>query len=153
MAPAAFVPLAADLGEMDASPAPAKRAPLVYVGSALGIETKRNLVAMLREAAATDRGLELWGSGWGEVGPEDLRPFYRGILPHGELASCYAGAGAVLGATMDGQRDAGMVNNRVFEALARRRRPSAHIIFRAAARCHADSPWRRVAAAPRPPRG
>lgn len=30
----------------------------------------------------------------------------------------YSQAMAVLGMTMDGQRDAGMINNRVFEALA-----------------------------------
>ena len=33
-------------------------------GSARGLETKRELVTMLREAAATPHGLELWGAGW-----------------------------------------------------------------------------------------
>ena len=60
----------------------------------------------------------MWGSGWNDVGPPDLLKSYRGLLPHGELANCYSKAGAVLGATMDGQRDKGMVNNRVFEVLA-----------------------------------
>lgn len=117
-APSAFVPLAADVEEMS-SPTPWNAsAPFVYVGSALGVATKLNLVEMLREAQNTSRGLELWGSGWADVGPPDLLPSYKGLLPHGELGACYARAGAVLGATMDGQRDAGMVNNRVFEVLA-----------------------------------
>ena len=119
VAPAEVVNLAVDLDEMApaAAEAPAG-APLVYVGSALGIETKANLVGILREAAASSLGLELWGAGWADVGPDDLKAHYRGILPHGALAACYGNASAVIGATMDGQRAAGMVNNRVFEALA-----------------------------------
>lgn len=88
---------------------------LVYVGSALGLATKRELLAMLLEAR--DFGLDLWGSGWGSVGPEELKPYWRGVLPHGDLALAYASAFAVLGSTMDGQRGQGMINNRVFEAL------------------------------------
>ena len=117
-APSAFVPLAADVEEMETLIPWNASAPFVYVGSALGVATKLNLVEMLREAQNTSRGLELWGSGWADVGPPDLLQSYRGVLPHGELGACYARAGAVLGATMDGQRDAGMVNNRVFEVLA-----------------------------------
>ena len=118
VAPASFVPLAADMAEMSTTTPYNASGPYVYVGSALGVDTKKNLVQMLREAQNTSRGLELWGSGWNDVGPEDLLPSYKGLLPHGELANCYARAGAVLGATMDGQRDKGMVNNRVFEVLA-----------------------------------
>ena len=109
VAPAEVVNLAVDLDEM--APAPAKApagAPLVYVGSALGIETKANLVGILREAAASSLGLELWGAGWADVGPDDLKRHYRGILPHGALAACYGNASAVIGATMDGQRAAGI---------------------------------------------
>ena len=118
IAPSSFVPLAADVDEMAVTTPYNESGPYVYVGSALGVDTKRNLVQMLREAQNTSRGLELWGSGWRDVGPPDLLKSYRGLLPHGELANCYAKAGAVLGATMDGQREKGMVNNRVFEVLA-----------------------------------
>ena len=118
VAPASFVPLAADMAEMSTTTPYNASGPYVYVGSALGVDTKKNLVQMLREAQNTSRGLELWGSGWNDVGPPDLLKSYRGLLPHGELANCYSKAGAVLGATMDGQRDKGMVNNRVFEVLA-----------------------------------
>ena len=72
--------------------------------AARSVSTRKNLVQMLREAQNTSRGLELWGSGWRDVGPPDLLKSYSGLLPHGELANCYAKAGAVLGATMDGQR-------------------------------------------------
>lgn len=124
VAPTALAYLAADPEVFAAAPLPdddaAPPRPLIYVGSALGIETKKNLVAMLREAAfETALGLDLWGSGWGSVGPSDLADCcYRGLLPPDALAGAYANASGVLGATMDGQRDAGMVNNRVFEALA-----------------------------------
>lgn len=91
---------------------------LVYVGSALGLSTKRKLLPMLLEAARSTAGLDLWGSGWGSVGPAELADCcWRGVLPHGELGRVYGEALAVLGATMDGQREAGMINNRVFEAL------------------------------------
>lgn len=91
---------------------------LIYVGSALGLSTKHKLLPMLLEAARSTAGLELWGSGWGSVGPAELADCcWRGVLPHGELGRIYGEALAVLGATMDGQREAGMINNRVFEAL------------------------------------
>ncbi|KAH8059893.1 glycosyl transferase [Aureococcus anophagefferens] len=93
-------------------------ATLGNVAPAEVVNLAANLVGILREAAASSLGLELWGAGWADVGPDDLKRHYRGILPHGALAACYGNASAVIGATMDGQRAAGMVNNRVFEALA-----------------------------------
>ncbi|KAH8062513.1 glycosyl transferase [Aureococcus anophagefferens] len=103
-------------GRDGARGASAGGAPLVYVGSALGIETKANLVGILREAAASS-----WASSSGaRAGPTSApttQAALPGILPHG-AAACYGNASAVIGATMDGQRAAGMVNNRVFEALA-----------------------------------
>jgi len=90
--------------------------PLIFVGSALGISTKRRLVPMLREASMTPQGLELWGKGWNLM--EDLRPFWKGVLRHGELEKKYSAASFVLGATMEGQFEHRMINNRVFEALA-----------------------------------
>lgn len=108
VAPTALVMLAAD-------EAPPRQGGdrIVYVGSALGLETKQNLVTMLKEA--DEFGLDLWGKGWGDT---DLKENWRGVLPHGQLTTVYSKAYAILGATMDGQREAGMINNRVFEALA-----------------------------------
>ena len=61
----------------------------MYVGSALGLETKRGLLAMLREAAATEAGLELWGAGWGAPSaPADVVAHWRGVLPHAPGALC-----------------------------------------------------------------
>jgi spore maturation protein CgeB len=42
----------------------------------------------------------------------------RGDTTQEALCCAYSQARAILGVTMDGQRAAGMINNRVFEALA-----------------------------------
>ena len=93
---------------------------LVYVGTAGGLESKRALAAILREAASASlprhpRGggddgdsddvgddvappLALFGSGWG--GHPEWAPFWRGVLPHapGALDAVYRAAFAVIGA-------------------------------------------------------
>ena len=69
---------------------------------------------MLREAVPF--GLVVYGKGW-ESDPE-FAPYCKGVLPMEDLADVYRASGVVLGATMDAQRDAGMVNNRVFEVMA-----------------------------------
>lgn len=115
VAPSQLLNLAFDPEEMGGDATRGER--LVYVGSALGLSTKRNLLEMLLEAAESSAGLDLWGTGWNTVGPKELLGSWRGVLPHGELGNTYRAALAVLGATMDGQRDQGMINNRVFEAL------------------------------------
>jgi len=43
---------------------------------------------------------------------------YRGWIPFGDLPAAYASARIVLGLTQDTQQEWGMVNNRVYEALA-----------------------------------
>lgn len=45
-----------------------------------------------------------------------------------DLCCAYSQALAVLGVTMDGQRAAGMINNRVFEALACSRHGQARLM-------------------------
>ena len=119
---------------------------MVYVGSAGGIDSKRMLAPLLREtvrlhalssppsssssfssssssaAAADGEGYAfpplVPGMGW--QGFPEFEPYWKGVLPHarGALGQVYGAAAAVLGATMDGQRNYGMVNNRVFEVLA-----------------------------------
>ncbi|EQC36775.1 hypothetical protein SDRG_05609 [Saprolegnia diclina VS20] len=88
--------------------------PVVYVGNAVGIMTKQHLASMLREAIPF--GLRIYGYAW-EMHPE-FAPFWAGVLPAADLWDVYHAAKVVLGATMDGQRASGMINNRVFEALA-----------------------------------
>ncbi|ETW08529.1 hypothetical protein H310_01092 [Aphanomyces invadans] len=87
---------------------------VVYVGNVIGINTKRDLADMLREAIPF--GLTIYGYAWDLV-PE-FTPYWGGILPPEDLPRVYATARVVLGATMDGQRRSGMINNRVFEVLA-----------------------------------
>ena len=85
----------------------------VFVGSVLGLSTKRDLRDMLREAVPFG---PVYGKGW-ESDPE-FAPYCKGVLPMEDLADVYRASGVVLGATMDAKRDAGMVNNRVFEVMA-----------------------------------
>ncbi|CAM9321794.1 unnamed protein product, partial [Phaeothamnion confervicola] len=87
---------------------------VVYVGAAGALAHKRMLGWFLRAAAPF--GLDVYGSGWGDV-PE-FSPHWRGVLPPDKLAETYGISLAVLAVTMDDQRARGMVNNRVFEALA-----------------------------------
>jgi glycosyltransferase involved in cell wall biosynthesis len=87
---------------------------VTYVGSSAGMFAKVNLTWMLQEAIPF--GLVIYGAGWQNF-PE-FAPFWRGTLPKNDLPIVYSASRAVLGATMDTQRDFGMVNNRVFEALS-----------------------------------
>ncbi|KAF0698009.1 Aste57867_11340 [Aphanomyces stellatus] len=87
---------------------------VVFIGNAVGINTKRDLAVMLREAIPF--GLVIYGFAW-DLFPE-FTPYWGGVLPPEDLPRVYAAATAVLGATMDAQRANGMINNRVFEVLA-----------------------------------
>eukprot|EP00937_MAST-01D_sp_MAST-1D-sp2_P000919 g919.t1 len=86
---------------------------VTYVGAA-GFSAKANLTWMLREAAPF--GLVIYGTGW-DTSPE-FKPYWRGVLPKDDIPKLYSSARFVLGVTMDDQREHGMINNRVFEALS-----------------------------------
>jgi spore maturation protein CgeB len=137
-----LIPLAADVNEfyyqspqheeeVDAAVSPHKKKKkheIVFVGTAGGIiaSTKIHLASILRAVLLaanenenedeTQIELVIYGSGWNEV-PE-FRKYWRGVLPMTDLRAVYSGALAVLGVTMDSQREEGMINNRVFEVLA-----------------------------------
>ncbi|CAM9590104.1 unnamed protein product, partial [Ectocarpus sp. 12 AP-2014] len=88
---------------------------VVYLGQFKG--TKHRLVETLKEVAPY--GLAIYGNGWGGVeDAEELLPFWRGILPLGDVAALYTSAKVVIATTETLQRSLGMVNNRVFEALS-----------------------------------
>jgi len=61
-------------------------------------------------------GLVIYGCHW------DHHPFYRqcweGVLPRGDISYLYASSKVVLAMTETRQRIAGMINNRIFEALS-----------------------------------
>ena len=81
----------------------------MYVGTVGGIHSKRMLRQMLLEAL--EFGLVIFGKGWENM--EEFAGNYKGVLEPHLLSAVYSSSLAVLGATMDAQRDYGMINNRV----------------------------------------
>eukprot|EP00936_MAST-01D_sp_MAST-1D-sp1_P001060 g1060.t1 len=116
VAPTEHMLLAADADVMRPLPggADARYAHNVTFVGAAGFSSKANLSWMLSEAAPF--GLAIYGTGWDTV-PE-FAPHWHGVLPKDDLARLYSSARFVLGVTMDAQREHGMINNRVFEALS-----------------------------------
>ncbi|OQR89604.1 hypothetical protein THRCLA_09672, partial [Thraustotheca clavata] len=110
---AEFMLLAANEPRIKSSIAYTHQNPIVFVGNAVGIMTKKHLPEMLREAIPF--GLTIYGYAW-DMHPE-FAPYWAGVLPQEDLFVAYSKAKVILGATMDGQRAYGMINNRVFEAL------------------------------------
>jgi spore maturation protein CgeB len=47
-----------------------------------------------------------------------LKDISQGPLPKDQIAEAYSSAQVVIAYTMDSQRDYGMINNRIFEALS-----------------------------------
>lgn len=120
VAPSAYVPLAANplLFRPAANPDPQqRRAGTVFVGAGgKMLEYKPQLLAMVEAALPFD--LRLYGMGWRDMPQPHLRSANRGVLPRWGIAAVYASAQVVLGCTIEAQRREGMVNNRVFEAMA-----------------------------------
>ena len=117
IAPTAVVPLAADphhAMKPSASVNPQYAHNIVYLGQYK--DTKYELEALLRNVAPL--GLAIYGNAWDTLGPPELRPYWKGVLPFQDIADLYSSAKVVLGTTELDQRNLGMVNNRVFEALA-----------------------------------
>ena len=121
----AFNELGVDGGlfKPDPNVSTAEKTDIVFVGSGGAIlsGSKRFLKDVLLEAIDTAKTLPnarvvIYGSSWGDI-PE-FSPYWGGVLPQSSLPSVYSSAMLVLGCTMDAQRDAGMVNNRVYEVLA-----------------------------------
>jgi len=77
---------------------------------------KSNEVINLILQESKEFGLTIYGSGWKDI--EDYKKYWRGKLPETDIPDLYSSAKVVLGITEDRQRKAGMINNRVFEALS-----------------------------------
>jgi hypothetical protein len=113
--PTKFVMLAADPMKMQPLDRPNRTHGAVFIGAGgLMVVYKYSLMALLRGAAS--QGLLLYGSHWDEIA--EFRGHWKGILPRDEISTAYSSAHVVLSSTIDAQRDAGMINNRVFEALS-----------------------------------
>lgn len=87
---------------------------VVYLG--LYHPNKSHQIIDLILGEATPFDFALYGTGWGTH--PALSEFWKGPLPKGDIAKLYSSAQVVLGTTEDRQRAAGMINNRVFEALS-----------------------------------
>lgn len=113
--PTEFVMLAADPEVMRPDHFVARQYGAVYVGAGAGMLTmKPTLKQMLIDALPY--GLLLHGTGWNDV--DRLKDVWQGPLPRQNLSRAYSSAEAVLASTVQSQDSYGMVNNRIFEALA-----------------------------------
>lgn len=113
-APTEFCMLAADEEKM--SPRETSREHgAVYIGAGGAmLQHKPNLLSLL--TGLLPLGLRLHGSSWESV--SELRGAWRGVLPQNQIAEAYSSAHVVIAATIESQAAAGMINNRVFEALS-----------------------------------
>ena len=113
--PTEYVMLAADQRTMQLNITVRKDWGAVYVGAGgVMLESKPKLLSMLE--GAVPFGLRLHGAGWGTV--EQMKDIWLGPLSRYGLAEAYSSAHVVLASTIESQRKMGMINNRVFEALA-----------------------------------
>ena len=87
---------------------------VVYLGMNHPNKSEEIISRMLVEASEFD--LAIYGKGWNSH--PYLKKFWKGTLPLGEINSLYSSAKIVIGITEDRQRKAGMINNRIFEAMA-----------------------------------
>ena len=124
--PCAYLPLAV---EDDYGPLPPQdryRCDVVFLGSG-GRGNKRPATTQHYLDAAKKFDFAIWGSDWERdywareylSNPEanDWYSFWRGPLPLNDIAALYSSAKIVLNFHEDSQRQWGMWNNRVFEAL------------------------------------
>lgn len=106
------IELAAPVSFADAEPHPDYRSTTTYLGAyPLKAEAQMDLMFL----PAAEHGLTIWGYGWAE---SPYRQWYRGPLPLLDIARLYKSVDVVLALTQHKQRDLGMINNRIFEALA-----------------------------------
>lgn len=115
IAPTRFLLLAADPDEYAPGVGEEKYIHNVtYLGIFHLSKTPAIIERMLCEAV--DYGLAIYGAGWGHH--PILKPYWKGKLPFEEIPMLYRSVKIVLGMTEKCQKIAGMINNRVFEALA-----------------------------------
>jgi hypothetical protein len=124
--PAAYVPLAVEDDYGPVAPKDRYLTDVVFLGSG-GRGNKRPATTQHFLQPAKEFDFALWGGWWDRdywapeyvANPEanDWYRFWRGPLPLGDIAALYSSAKIVLNFHEDSQREWGMWNNRVFEAL------------------------------------
>ncbi len=124
--PAAYAPLAVEDDYGPAEPDDRYRADVVFLGSG-GRGNKQPATTRRYLEPAKRFDFALWGSWWDHAywepayaddpGANEWHRFWRGPLPIDDIARLYGSAKIVLGYHEDSQREWGMWNNRVYEAL------------------------------------
>jgi glycosyltransferase involved in cell wall biosynthesis len=125
--PAEWIPLGVDPAMRRVPTSPDEHADVVFLGSGgHGHKPPATHERFLNPAKAFD--FHLWGAYWSEEywarayaddpARNDWHRFWRGPLPYDRIPHLYSAAGVVLGNHEDTQREMGMWNNRVYEALA-----------------------------------
>lgn len=125
--PAAYIPLAVDDEMGPVAPVARYQSDVVYLGSG-GRGNKRAETTCHFLDPAKEFDFAIWGSNWdqeywadfyrSDPAANDFHLFCRGQLPLGDIAKLYSSAKIVLNYHEVSQREWGMWNNRVFEALA-----------------------------------
>jgi glycosyltransferase involved in cell wall biosynthesis len=125
--PVRYLPLGVDEDLGPVTPDPWYRADVVFLGSGGRGHRNPETVRRYLDPAKAFR-FDLWGGFWDrrywddvardDPAPNDWHRYWRGPLPLADIPRLYSSAGIVLGFHEDGQREWGMWNNRVFEALA-----------------------------------
>ena len=115
MAPTEFMLLGADEESMKPLDNIQRSYGASYIGAGGNMLVEKPLLYDILQAALP-YGLRLHGSGWENVAT--LYPSHKGFLPRNEIASAYSSSHVAIAVTMEGQDKAGMINNRIFEALS-----------------------------------
>jgi len=110
--PAAVIELAADESFLDLSRNVGEDLSIVYLG-VYPHKSERQMRMLFNPARHFQ--FEIWGRGWDRSPYSD---WYRGVLPLMDVGYLYSRAKIVLLLTEERQQLLGMINNRLFEALA-----------------------------------
>jgi glycosyltransferase involved in cell wall biosynthesis len=115
IAPSRFIMLAVDQEQFKPiEPDDTYSHNVTYLGMFHPLKSPAIIEQILCEAL--DYGLAIYGHGWDQH--PILKRYWKGRLPFGDISKLYTSSKVVLGMTEERQKVAGMINNRVFEALS-----------------------------------
>lgn len=91
-----------------------KVADIAFVGSYFG--ESRDIASGLLALHEAGRSVRVWGKAWDQVG--GMAELTNGPLPYDEVAGAYRAASLVIDDAVAGTREFGLMNSRVFDAIA-----------------------------------